>query len=174
VVIEFGHNDGGAFRTESDNLRTPCAPGQTCKSKDGKTVKTFETYMTEAGKLFVEKGAKVVMSSATPNNLWEAKSGEEKCRQKTMHPYTPNKLPEYGRNAAKALGANGFYVDHGLYTAKAYEAKGCAAVNSYYPVDHTHTNNRGAQVVAETFAKAVVCAKIPLAEHIKKGGQGSC
>jgi len=165
VVIEFGHNDGGAFHTEPDNLRTPCGPGQTCKSKDGKVVKSFETYMTEAGKLFAAKGARVIMSSATPNNLFE--KGQE-------HPYTPNQLPQYARNAAKALGANGFYVDHGLYTAKAYKAKGNAAVNGYYPVDHTHTNAKGAEVVAEAFAKAVVCAKIPLAEHIKRVGDGGC
>jgi rhamnogalacturonan acetylesterase len=166
VVIEFGHNDGGGFKTESDNGRTPCAPGQSCRSKDGKVVKSFETYMTDAGKLFVGKGAKVVMSSATPNNLWEGKTDK-------MTPYSPNKLPEYGRNAAKAIGPNGFFVDHGLYTAKAYQAKG-SVVKSYYPVDHTHTNAVGAKVVADAFAKAVVCAKIPLADHFKKGHEGGC
>jgi rhamnogalacturonan acetylesterase len=124
--------------------------------------------MTEAGKLFAEKGAKVIMSSATPNNLWEGTKEGDK-----MRPYNPNQLPTYAKNAARALGANGFYVDHGLYTAKAYSLNR-AAVMSYYPVDHTHTNNAGAKVVAETFAKAVVCAKIPLAKNIKGVGEGGC
>jgi rhamnogalacturonan acetylesterase len=77
VVIEFGHNDGGSLA--KDNGRTDC-PGsgnQTCQSTHGGrkvTVLTFPAYLINAGKLMAAKGAKgakVVYSSMTPNNIWE-------------------------------------------------------------------------------------------------------
>jgi hypothetical protein len=66
------------------------------------------------------------------------------------------------------------FVDHGTYVAKAYKKLGKAAVDAMYPQDHTHTNLKGAQVVAETFVKAAVCAKDPLAEHVKGKDLGVC
>lgn len=70
VVIEFGHNDGGSPES-SDNGRSDC-PGdgeEVCTSdSDSSTVYTFVYYMTKAAKLFIEKGATVVLSTQTPNN----------------------------------------------------------------------------------------------------------
>lgn len=72
VVIEFGHNDGGSL-THNDNGRTDCpgAGSEICTStydKEAETVLTYPAYITNAGKLFAAKGAKVVVSSPTPNN----------------------------------------------------------------------------------------------------------
>lgn len=72
------------------------------------------------------------------------------------------------KDAAKVVGPEAFYVDHGAYSAKAWQAIGRDGTNKMFPNDHTHTSREGAQVVAKAFAKAVVCSKIPLAEHIKK------
>lgn len=153
VVIEFGHNDGGSL-SKNDNGRTDCpgAGSETCKSTyNGKavTVKTFQAYLTEAGNLFAAKGAKVVFSSMTPNNIWEGGSGA----------YTASRFTDSANAAAKAVGKGSTFVDHGLYTAKAYKALGATKVNAMYPQDHTHTNDAGAKVVAEAFAKAVLSAK---------------
>lgn len=70
VVLEFGHNDGGNPAT-ADNNRADC-PGageETCISNlDGSTVYTFVYYMNKAAKLFVSKGASVILSTMTPSN----------------------------------------------------------------------------------------------------------
>ncbi|KAF2404846.1 SGNH hydrolase [Trichodelitschia bisporula] len=162
VVIEFGHNDGGSL--SNDNGRTDC-PGsgsETCKSTykgERVTVKTFPAYLIEAGKAYTAKGARVVFSSMTPNNVWEG----------GKYTYGPGRFTEYARDAAKAVGKGATFVDHGSYTAAAYKALGAKTVNGFYPNDHTHTNAEGAEVVAKAFVKAVVCAKDGLAEHVKSG-----
>ncbi|OGM41683.1 rhamnogalacturonan acetylesterase RgaE [Aspergillus bombycis] len=153
VVIEFGHNDGGSLST--DNGRTDC-PGtgsETCETVyDGQaeTVFTFPAYLENAAKTFVGKGAKVLISSQTPNNVWE--TGE--------YVYSPSRFVEYARLAAETAGVD--YVDHGAYVAARYEALGADTVNSYYPNDHTHTSPEGAQVVADAFLKAVACSDVAL------------
>lgn len=168
VIIEFGHNDGGSL--SKDNGRTDC-PGegaQTCQSKfkgETVTVKTFPAYMTEAGNLFAAKGAKVVFSSMTPNNIWEGGSGA----------YTPSRFTEYAKACAKTVGRGATFVDHGTFVAKAYKSLGKAKVDAMYPQDHTHTDDKGAKVVAEAFAKAVLCAKdANLAKHINLKDTGGC
>ena len=73
VVIEFGHNDGGSPNGSNDNGRSDC-PGtgsETCTSgKTGETVYTFNKYVEDAANAYLAKGAGVVVSSQTPNNLW--------------------------------------------------------------------------------------------------------
>lgn len=155
VVVEFGHNDGGSLKPV-DNGRTACpgAGSETCNSTylgASVIVKTFPTYLTEAGKAFAAKGAEVVFSSMTPNNIWEDGTGA----------YTPSRFTDYARQSAKAVGNGSTFVDHGLYTAKAFQALGATKVNAIYPQDHTHTNQAGAVIVAEAFAQAVACAKDP-------------
>jgi rhamnogalacturonan acetylesterase len=166
VVIEFGHNDGGTLNANNDNGRTDC-PGEgskTCPAnyKGQTSAKTFPAYMTDAGKLMAGKGAKVVMSSMTPNNPWE--SGK--------FVYTSSRFATYAKDSAKAVGESAFYVDHGTYTAKAMEAIGKSKTDDYFQrpggKDHTHTNAKGAEFVAKQFAKAVACAKIPLSQHVKR------
>ncbi|KAL4784778.1 SGNH hydrolase-type esterase domain-containing protein [Aspergillus varians] len=153
VVIEFGHNDGGSL--SSDNGRTDC-PGtgdETCETVyDGvaETVLTFPKYLENAAQLFLGKGANVLISSQTPNNPWE--TGE--------FVYSPNRFVEYAQLAAEVAGVE--YVDHGAYTASIFEALGADKVNSFYPVDHTHTNAEGSGVVADAFLKAVVCSGVAL------------
>lgn len=162
--MEFGHNDGGSLK-KGDNGRTDC-PGsgsETCQSvyqRHEVTVKTFSAYLIAAGNEFAAKGAKVVFSSMTPNNIWESKDGT----------YTPGRFVNYAMECAKAVpGAT--FVDHGLYTAKAYKALGAQKVNALYPVDHTHTNDEGAHIVASAFARAVLCARNPtLLPYMKTEG----
>ncbi|KAL2867325.1 rhamnogalacturonan acetylesterase RgaE [Aspergillus lucknowensis] len=153
VVIEFGHNDGGSLST--DNGRTDC-PGtgdETCETVyDGvsETVLTFPKYLENAAQMFLDKGAHVLISSQTPNNVWE--TGE--------FAYEPSRFVEYAQLAAEVAGVE--YVDHGAYVASIYESLGLEAVTAFYPNDHTHTSPDGAQVVADAFLKAVVCGGVEL------------
>jgi rhamnogalacturonan acetylesterase len=104
VVIEFGHNDGGSPES-NDNGRSDC-PGtgtQTCISDvTGNTVYTFVFYVVQAAKLMTAKGATVVLSSQTPNNLWET----------GVFVNAPPRFVGYQLTAQKALGTGVTFVDH--------------------------------------------------------------
>lgn len=165
-MIEFGHNDGGSL--SNDNGRTDC-PGdgdETCETTyDGKqeTVLTFPAYIENAAKTFTDKGATVLISSQTPNNVWE--TGE--------YAYSPSRFVGYAQLAAENAGVD--YVDHGAYVASRYESLGAETVNGYYPSDHTHTSPEGAAVVAEAFLKAVVCSDVALKEVLTtEDFEGEC
>ncbi|KAJ6533993.1 SGNH hydrolase-type esterase domain-containing protein [Mycena vulgaris] len=150
VVIEFGHNDGGSL-TPTDNGRTDCPVGAagyatTCSVVVGgvtQTILTYEAYLVNAAKLFQSKGANVIISSATPNNVWETGTFS----------YSASRFVTYCQDAAAATGAT--FVDHGLFTASLYKNLGAAAVDAFYPNDHTHTSPAGATVVARAFVLAL-------------------
>ena len=152
VIIEFGHNDGGGLGS-GDNGRSVC-PGtgsETCQSTyngQAVTVHTFPYYLTEAGKKLIAKGAKVIVSSQTPNNPWEGGSFS----------YTDGgRFVGYARDVAKALGSNAMYVDHGAYTADIFKTLGKAKVDAFFPVDHTHPSPAGSDAVAKAFVKGIQC-----------------
>lgn len=150
VVIEFGHNDGGSL--SSDNGRTDCpgAGNETCTSNyNGQTVTvlTYPAYLQNAGKAMIAKGAKVIISSPTPNNPWEGGSFS----------YAPSRFTTYSKSVADSLGANAMFVDHGTYTANIFKSMGKTKVDALFPNDHTHTSPAGADVVAGAFVKALQC-----------------
>ncbi|KAJ5692761.1 hypothetical protein N7462_002184 [Penicillium macrosclerotiorum] len=158
VIIEFGHNDGGSLST-TDNGRTDCSGtgDETCTTTyDGvtETVLTFPKYLENAANTFTAKGANVLISSQTPNNPWETGT----------FTYSPSRFVGYAELAAEVAGV--YYVDHGAYVANIFESLGADLVDSYFPLDHTHTSPKGALVVAHGFFKAVLCGDIPLMDLV--------
>ncbi|PVI06234.1 carbohydrate esterase family 12 protein [Periconia macrospinosa] len=152
VIIEFGHNDGGSL-SSSDNGRTACpgAGSETCQSTyNGQkvTVLTYPAYLINAGKSLTAKGAKVIISSPTPNNPWEGGS----------FAYSASRFTTYSKSAAQSIGSNAFFVDHGQYTANIFKSLGKAKVDSFFPKDHTHTSPAGADTVSRAFVKGLLCA----------------
>ena len=163
VVIELGHNDGGSPTSSSDNKRSDC-PGtgsETCKSGlDGSTVYTYGHYIEAAGKTFIAKGAKVVFSSQTPNNLWEG----------GKYSAVPPRFVSYAAQAAKDVGAGASFVDHYQAVANMYKKLGSKQTNALYPADHTHTSPGGADLSAQAFAQAIKVAlngTTPLSAYLK-------
>ncbi|KAI9691976.1 MAG: Rhamnogalacturonan acetylesterase [Bogoriella megaspora] len=162
VIIEFGHNDGGSL-TPTDNGRTDCSPSgtnyavtcQTTYNGVAETVQTYTTYLSNAAKSYVAKGANVIISTATPNNV---------CETGTCS-YGPNRFVAYAQAAASMSGAT--FVDHGQTTANAYIALGVSTVDSYYPNDHTHTSPTGAQVVAKAFITGLKTTSSTLKNYVK-------
>ncbi|KAK3372176.1 SGNH hydrolase-type esterase domain-containing protein [Podospora didyma] len=163
VVIEFGHNDGGSPNSASDNGRSDC-PGtgsETCKSgKNGETVYTFGYYIENASKKFIAKGASVIVSSQTPNNMWEGgKYGAGASR-----------FVDYASKAAKNIGKGASFVDHFQAVAAMYLKLGNTKTNALYPVDHTHTSPEGADLSAQAFVQAVsrdFNGTTPLKQYLK-------
>jgi rhamnogalacturonan acetylesterase len=151
VIIEFGHNDGGSLSKDNGRTACPGAGSETCKSTyNGQqvTVLTYPAYLTNAGKALIAKGAKVIVSSPTPNNPWEGGSFS----------YAPGRFTTYSKAVAEALGENAMFVDHGSYTASIFKTLGKAKVDAMFPNDHTHTSPQGADTVSGAFVKAVLCA----------------
>lgn len=126
VVIEFGHNDGGSPES-GDNGRSDC-PGagtETCVSDaTGATVYTFVFYVIQAAKLMTAKGATVVLSSQTPNNLWETG---------TFSP-APPRFVGYQLTAQKALGTGVTFVDHFQAVAA---SKSSSSLSLFHLIPHT-------------------------------------
>jgi rhamnogalacturonan acetylesterase len=158
VIIEFGHNDGGSL-TPTDNGRTDClgAGPETCTTAAGIVVQTYVTYLTNAAISLIQKGAKVIISSPTPDNPCETGT----CT------YTPNRFTDYCKDVVANASSNAAFVDHGQYTANEFISLGVSIVDSYYPIDHTHTSPVGANVVAAQFVRGLLCGGSPLASHVK-------
>ncbi|KAF2872184.1 SGNH hydrolase-type esterase domain-containing protein, partial [Massariosphaeria phaeospora] len=151
VIIEFGHNDGGSLSKDNGRSVCPGAGSETCKTTYNnapETVLTYPAYLIAAGSALAAKGARVIISSPTPNNPWEG----------GVFSYAPGRFRDYARSAAKAIGSAAVFVDHGLYTANAFQALGKAKVDKLFPNDHTHTSAEGADVVHRAFVKALLCA----------------
>lgn len=152
VVIEFGHNDGGSLREDNGRSVCPGTGDEICQStynNQSVQVRTYNWYLTQAGKKFIAKGAKVIMSSQTPNNPWETGSFQ----------YTDGgRFVGYARDVAKALGSSAMFVDHGAYLANIYKSLGKSATDALFVSgDHTHTNAKGADNAAKAFVKALQC-----------------
>ena len=163
VIIEFGHNDGGSPNSVSDNGRSDC-PGtgsETCVSgKNGATVYTFGHYVEAAAKMYISKGASVIVSSQTPNNVWETGSFSDAA----------SRFVPYAKTAAQNVGSGASFVDHFQSVANMYKKLGAAKTNALYPSDHTHTSPEGADLCAQAFVQAIskdLNGTTPLKQYLK-------
>ncbi|TVY16649.1 Rhamnogalacturonan acetylesterase, partial [Lachnellula arida] len=168
VIIEFGHNDGGSL-TPTDNGRSDCvgSGNETCTTAAGVVVQTYPTYLTAAAELMTAKGAHVIISSPTPDNVCESGT----CT------YTASRFTGYCEIVVGNVGSEASFVDHGTYVADRWIALGATATDAFYPIDHTHTSPEGAAIVAALFVKGVLCADDALAAYVKNSTDsvvGSC
>ncbi|KAI0381204.1 carbohydrate esterase family 12 protein [Hypomontagnella monticulosa] len=161
VVIEFGHNDGGSLST--DNGRTDC-PGdgaQTCQTTYNgvkETVLTYPAYYKNAAKLFLGKGAKVILNSPTPNNICESGTCVDDV----------SRFDYYAWHAAAELASPDVYhVPHKQYAVQAMKNLGVTKVNAGYPKDHTHTGAYMADVMAGSFVLGLKCGTTDLGKAAK-------
>ncbi|KFY50279.1 hypothetical protein V495_00323 [Pseudogymnoascus sp. VKM F-4514 (FW-929)] len=112
-----------------------------------------------AAKLLGAKGVYVIISSATPNNLWESGTWA----------YSASRFSTMSKAAAENTG--GTFVDHGYFVADRYKQLGEATVDAYYPNDHTHTSPTGANTVAQTFFRGLLCSKSQLGGYLTGAGK---
>lgn len=167
VVIEFGHNDGGT-PNPLDKGRSDC-PGEsdelcyvqysganaTLYGSGNLTVHTFNWYMEQAGRNFTSKGANVLISSQTPDNPWETGNFS----------YAPPRFVQHANDSARAIHAA--YVNHFDYTDEFWYKLGREEVDSFFPLDHTHTSPIAADYVSKAFVKGVLCGHDDFKQVIK-------
>jgi rhamnogalacturonan acetylesterase len=162
VVIEFGHNDGlsgavdnGREDAFGDGYNTTAIVTETNGTTE--TIDTYNFYMVNAVNSLKAKGATAIVSSQTPDDIWSGTSIVAGPR-----------FVVYAQEVAGNTSVT--YVDHYDYVAQAYAKIGEATVDTWYPIDHTHTLPAGAQVVAEAFVRGLLCGTSTLKAKVNAAG----
>lgn len=148
VLMQFGHNDGGEL---ADTLRargTIKGVGEETKNiynpirKVNETVYTYGYYMRKYSNEAKSKGAIPIIVSPIPRNKFDKKGKIEK-----------DQYGVWSEEVAKQTGA--YFIDLNEMVIKEYQKMGSEKVKTFFPKDHTHTNEAGAILNAELVAKGI-------------------
>jgi lysophospholipase L1-like esterase len=143
VIMQFGHNDGGALDDTARARGTIKGIGDESKDiynpimKKQETVYSYGWYMRKYVKETKAKGAIPIVCSPIPRNDW--KDGKV---SRSSDSYS-----KWAEEIAKEQGA--YFIDLNNLVALKYEEMGLEKVNSFFPADHTHTNLDGAKINTE-------------------------
>lgn len=148
VLIQFGHNDGGEL---ADTLRARgTIKGIWEESKDiynpirkvNETVYTYGYYMRKYANETKAKGAIPIIVSPVPRNKFDKNGKIEK-----------DQYGIWAQEVAKQTGA--YFLDLNTMVIVKYEEMGSEKVKTFFPKDHTHTNEAGATLNAELVTKGI-------------------
>jgi rhamnogalacturonan acetylesterase len=149
VLMQFGHNDGGAINDTSRARGSIKGTGEETEEIDNlltkkhEVVHTYGWYLRKYINDTKQKGAIPIVLSPIPRNIW--KDGK-----------VVRASGDYGKWAAAVAKSEGaFFIDLNELIAKRYEAEGPEKVKLYFPADHTHTNPAGAEVNAAAVVEGV-------------------
>ena len=140
VLIEFGHNDGGApdkppFRGSLPGLGEETLTVTSPKGEQ-ETVHTFGWYIRKFVADAKAKGATPILLSPTVRNIWTGDTVERA-------------MGRFGQWSQEiAVSENIAFIDHANTIADTYERLGPEKVKQYFPQDHTHTSAEGANLNA--------------------------
>ncbi|ASB51117.1 rhamnogalacturonan acetylesterase [Alkalitalea saponilacus] len=158
LLIQFGHNDGGAIDQPKFRASIPGIGDDSSDVilEDGslETVHTYGWYLRRFITDAQSVGVNVIVLSHIPRNRWHKGKVER------------NNL-DYGlwtREVAMETGA--YFIDLNERVAIQYEKMGTAAVALIFPKDHTHTNEEGALINARILAKALSEQGSPMRSYI--------
>lgn len=159
VIIEFGHNDDGnidkpKFRGSLKGMGNESVE-ITRPDSTKETVNTYGWYMKKYIAEAKLKGAEVIVVSQIPRNKWPDGKVER------MN-YT---YGLWSREAATI--EKGIFLDLNEAVAKKYEEMGSEKVRAFFPGDHTHTNEVGAQLNSLTVAELIKdCKEAKLRDYV--------
>ncbi|WP_231940320.1 rhamnogalacturonan acetylesterase [Filimonas lacunae] len=149
VLMQFGHNDGGALDDTSRARGTIKGTGEEYKDiynpirKVQERVYTYGWYMRKYANEAKAKGAIPIICSPIPRNIF--KDGKVERAD-----------DNYGKWAAETAQTTGaFFIPLNTIVADEYEAMGPEKVKAFFPGDHTHTNEEGAKVNAAAVVKGL-------------------
>ena len=149
VVMQFGHNDGGALNDTSRARGTIRGVGEETETIDNLLTKQREVVHSYGWYLrkFVAdtraRGATPVVASLIPRNRWE---GGRVVRDRET-------FAGWAEQVARAEGVP--FVDLNELVAREYEALGAERVKAFFPRDHTHTSLEGARLNARVVVAAL-------------------
>lgn len=163
VLIQFGHNDGGAIDKEKfrGSISGTGDESREITGQDGKPemVYTFGWYLRKFIADAKAKNATVILLSPVPRNRWKDGKIERAAA-------------DYGRWSKQvAADENVFFIDLNEITARKYEKTGAEKVGTDYftTKDNTHTSPAGARVNAESVIEGLrKLEKVSLKKFILK------
>lgn len=156
VIMQFGHNDGGALDDTARARGTIKGIGEDSAEiynpirKRKEVVHTYGWYMRKYVNDTKAKGAVPLVCSPIPRNDW--KEGKV---LRSNDSYTL-----WAKEVAEQAGA--YYIDLNNNIADAFERIGQEKVNTFFPQEHTHTNKEGA-----VFNSNIVVNEIRKLKHCK-------
>ncbi len=149
VIIQFGHNDGGAINREPPGSDRPLRArgslpglGEETEAIDNavtgqhEVVRTFGSYMQEMIDDVRNRGATPVLASLTVRDIWKdgrVERGSGRYRQWIRELAARNELG---------------FVDLTRLIADTYQELGEAAAKTFFTADYVHTNDEGARLNA--------------------------
>ncbi|MBF9141122.1 rhamnogalacturonan acetylesterase [Hymenobacter properus] len=163
LIMQFGHNEGSVPDTSKAGRRGVLrGTGEETKAlvwPDGhpETVNTYGWYLRKFIREAKAKGATPVVCSMIPRNEW--KDG------KVVR--AGNDFGKWAQEVAQQEGVA--FIDLNDITALKYEKLGPDEVKKFFPGDHTHTNEAGARVNAESVVDGIRAnKKLALNKYLKK------
>jgi lysophospholipase L1-like esterase len=165
VLIQFGHNDGGAPDQPPARGDLPGTgdEAQALTMSDGKTevVHTFGWYIRKFVTDAKAKDAHPIVLSPTVRNIW--KDGKVERGTGSGH------FGKWSQQVADA--ENVPFLDATNTIADAYEKMGEEQVRPLFPIDHTHTSQAGADLNAALIVAGLKGMRSPLAQLLSAKGQ---
>jgi len=162
VIIQFGHNDHSGIDDPKDQRGTLLGAGDSTRviiSKRTNQEEIVHTYGWYLQKFITEaksKGAIPITCSLVPRNKW--KNGEV---------VKEADYPEWTEETA--VRNNAYYINLNRIVADRWKALGTVEVKTFFPVDGTHTNLKGAQLNADAFVEGLRgLVKCPLNLYLKQ------
>jgi len=164
VLIQFGHNDGGAVDNPKGRGSLPGLGDetQTVTRPDGQqeVVHTYGWYVKKYISDTRAKGATPILLTVTVRNIWT----DGKVERAMGH------YDEWDKQIAAAEQVP--LVDVTNIVADEYERMGQAKVAPLYPIDHTHSSPAGAKLNAAAVVAGLKCRKIePLVNDLSAKGK---
>ena len=149
VIMQFGHNDGGALDDTARARGTIKGIGEDSTEiynpirKQKEVVHTYGWYMRKYVNEAKAKGAIPIVCSPIPRNDW--KDGK-----------VVRSNQSYGLWAKQVADqAGAYFIDLNELIAGEYEKMDTVKVSSFFPADHTHTNKEGAELNAKQVTKGI-------------------
>jgi lysophospholipase L1-like esterase len=149
VIVQFGHNDGGALNDTSRARGTLRGVGEESEAIDNlltgqhEVVRTFGGYLRRYIADTRARGATPVVASLVPRNIWE---NGTVVRNR-------NDYAGWAEQVARAEGVA--FIDLNEIIAREYDALGPDRVREFFERDHTHTNRAGAMLSARLVIAAL-------------------
>lgn len=148
-MMQFGHNEGSKPDTSKAGYRgvlkgvTEDSVALTWADGTVEMVHSYGWYLKKFIKDAKAKGAIPIVCSMIPRN--EFREGKVMRSDKDYG--------KWAKQAAQEAGA--YFVDLNSITADKYDAMGDVAVKAFFPGDHTHTNEAGARVNAQSVISGI-------------------
>jgi rhamnogalacturonan acetylesterase len=148
VIMQFGHNDGGPLDDTARARGTIKGTGEETRDiynpimKKNETVHSYGWYMRKYVNDTRTRGAIAIICSPIPRyNFADGKVARS------------NDYGVWARETAEATGA--YFIDLNGIIADQYDQLGVEKAKEFFPGDHTHTNEAGARLNAESVVRGL-------------------